>query len=188
MLRAETLSRREYLAAKGYCQAKKYIFMRHSVAINSASLHVFLSPLCILTSEHCVHMGVGFILSGSQNRKQITNTYRLWCWRRLLRLPWTARRCNQPILKKINPEYSLEGLILKLKLQYFGHLLWRANSLEKTPMLGKTEGKRRKWQRIKWLDSITDSVDVNLSKLWEIVKDRGVWHTAVCEVTVLDKF
>ena len=133
MLRAETLSRREYLAAKGYCQAKKYIFMRHSVAINSASLHVFLSPLCILTSEHCVHMGVGFILSGSQNRKQITNTYRLWCWRRLLRLPWIARRCNQPILKKINPEYSLEGLMLKLKLQYFGHLLWRANSLEKTP-------------------------------------------------------
>ena len=114
-----------------------------------------------------------------------TDASELWCWGRLLRLPWTVRRSNQSILKKINPEYSLEGPMLKLKLQYFGHLMQRANSLEKTLMLGKTEGKRRKRQRIKWLDSITDSVDMSLSKLWEIVKDRGAWCTAVHEVTEL---
>ena len=103
-----------------------------------------------------------------------------------MRVTLIARKSNQSILKKINPEYSLEGPMLKLKLQYFGHLMQRANSLEKTLMLGKTEGKRRKRQRIKWLDSITDSVDMNLNKLWERVKDRGVWCTAVHEVTELD--
>ena len=100
----------------------------------------------------------------------------LWHWRRLLRVPWTARRSNQSSLKEINPEYSLEGLMLKLKLQYFGHLMWRTNSLEKTLMLGKTEGKRRRGlQRIRWLDSNTDSMDMNLSKFQETVEDREAW-------------
>ena len=101
----------------------------------------------------------------------------LWCWRRLLRVTWTERRYNQSILKEINPEYLLEGLMLKLKLQYFGHLMRRVSSFEKTLILGKIEGKRRKgWQRMRRLDSITDSVDMNLIKLQELGKDRGAWH------------
>ena len=104
------------------------------------------------------------------------DAFELWCWRRLLRIPWTARRSNQSSLKEINPEYSLEGLMLKLKFQYFGHLMWRTNSLEKTLMLGKTEGKRRRGlQRIRWLDSNTDSMDMNLSKFQETVEDREAW-------------
>ena len=143
--------------------------------------------ITLLTKVHIVKaMVFPVVMYGYKNwsimkaEPQRIGAFELWCWRRCLRVSWTPRRWTQPILKEINPEYSLEGLMLKLKLQYFGHLMPRIDSLEKTLMLGKIEGQRRRGrQRMRWLDSITDSTDMNLSKLQETVEERGIWRAAV---------
>ena len=141
-----------------------------------------------LLTNFCIVKAVVFpvVMDGCESwfikkaEPQIIGAFELWCRRRLFRVPWAAKRSNQSSLKDINPEYSSEGLMLKLELLYFGHLIQRTDSLEKIPMLGKMEDRRRRGQqRMGWLDSITDSTDMNLSKLWEIVKDRGAWHAAI---------
>ena len=140
--------------------------------------------ITLLTKIHIVmYRCESWTIKKAEHRR--TGAFKLWCWKRFLRVPWKARRSNQSILKEIYPECSLEGLVLKLKLQYFGHLMWTADSLEKTLMLGKTEGRRfrRGQQRMRWLDNITNLMEVNLSKLKEIVKGRKAWHAAVHGVT-----